>query len=84
MCFVGKRRNENRRFAKANGGETVQSAEVFNVQGKMVRTLAINPGSSHIVWDGRSNNGRIVNTGRYVVMLRGQNVESAADLLVSR
>jgi hypothetical protein len=65
-------------------GETVQSAEIYNLLGRKVRTLAINPGSNHIVWDGLSDAGRAVNSGHYVVRLRGQKVETAGDLLVSR
>jgi|GEM_PF-282828 hypothetical protein len=65
-------------------GETVQSAEIYTVQGRKVRTLDVNPGSNHIVWDGMSDNGRMVNTGHYVVRLRGRNTEAAGDLVVSR
>jgi hypothetical protein len=65
-------------------GETVQSAEIYTVQGRKVRTLEINPGSNHIVWDGMSDSGRSVNSGTYVVRLRGQKTETAGDLVVSR
>jgi hypothetical protein len=65
-------------------GEAVQSAEIYNLLGRKVRTLAINPGSNHIVWDGISDNGRAVNSGHYIVRLRGLKVETGGDLLVSR
>jgi TAT (twin-arginine translocation) pathway signal sequence len=65
-------------------GETLQSAEIYSLQGRKVRTLAINQGSNHIVWDGMSDNGRSVNPGRYIVRLRGQKTETAGDLVVSR
>jgi hypothetical protein len=69
--------------AYLNRGETLQSAEVFNVQGKKVRTLALNSGN-HIVWDGRTDTGSAVNSGHYIMRLRGQRSETAGDLLVSR
>jgi TAT (twin-arginine translocation) pathway signal sequence len=65
-------------------GETVQTAEIYNLQGRKVRSLAITPGSNHIVWDGISDSGRSVNPGRYIVRLRGQNTQTAGDLLVNR
>ncbi len=65
-------------------GETVQSAEIYNLEGRKVRTLEINPGANHIVWDGKSDNGRSVNSGRYIVRLRGQNTQTAGDLVLSR
>ncbi len=65
-------------------GETIQSAEIFNLQGRKVRTFDVNPGTNHILWDGKTDSGRIANPGHYIVKLRGRSTETAGDLLVSR
>jgi len=73
--------NTNLYFAK---GETVQTAGVFNIQGKMVRSLPVRPGSMHVLWDGRSDNGRIVRAGSYIVKVRSELATASTEILVSR
>jgi hypothetical protein len=65
-------------------GETVQSAEIFNVQGRKVRTLALTPGSNHIVWDGRTNSGSFAKPGNYVARIKGQRTTTSGNLVLSR
>jgi hypothetical protein len=65
-------------------GETVQSAEIFTVQGRKVRTLALNSGSNHIVWDGRMNSGSFAQSGNYIVRIKGQKTMTSGDLVLSR
>ncbi|HUI91843.1 MAG TPA: twin-arginine translocation signal domain-containing protein [Chitinivibrionales bacterium] len=65
-------------------GETVQHAEVFNVMGRSVCKLAVNPGSNHIVWDGRTNSGSLVQAGNYIVRIKGQKTVTSGELVLSR
>jgi hypothetical protein len=65
-------------------GETVQSAEIFSVQGRKVRTVALNSGSNRIVWDGRTDSGSLAKTGNYVLRLRGQKSAVSGDVALSR
>jgi FlgD Ig-like domain len=65
-------------------GETVQSAEIYNLQGRKVRTLETNPGSNHIVWDGRTNSGSLVQAGNYIVRIKGQKTVTSGELVLSK
>lgn len=68
-------------FAK---GETAQSAEIYNMQGKKVRTLALNSGSNHVIWDGRTDSGSLARAGNYIVRIRGQKSVISGDVALSR
>jgi hypothetical protein len=65
-------------------GETVQSAEIFSVQGRKVRTVALNSGSNRIFWDGRTDSGSLAKTGNYVVRIRGQKSVISGDVALNR
>lgn len=65
-------------------GETVQSAEVFNVKGSKVRTLALNSGSNHILWDGRADSGSLAKAGSYVVRIKGQKSVASGEIVLSK
>ena len=65
-------------------GETVQSAEIFNVQGRKVRTLALNSGSNRIVWDGRTDSGSLAKPSNYIMRIKGQKTMVSGDLVLSR
>jgi hypothetical protein len=67
-----------------SNGETVQSAEIFSVQGRKVRTVALNSGSNRILWDGRTDSGSLAKTGNYVVRIRGQKSVISGDVVLSR
>jgi hypothetical protein len=73
--------NSNFYFAK---GETVQSAGIFNVQGRMVRSLKVHPGSMQVLWDGRSDNGRIVPAGNYILKVQSGHTTASTEILVSK
>jgi hypothetical protein len=65
-------------------GETVQSAEIFTIQGRKVRTLAVNSGSNHVIWDGRTNSGSLVQAGNYIVRIKGQKTVTSGELVLSK
>jgi|WetSurMetagenome_2_1015567.scaffolds.fasta_scaffold00056_41 hypothetical protein len=65
-------------------GETVQSAEIISVQGRKIRTLALNSGSNRIVWDGRTDSGSLAKAGTYVLKIKGQKTVIAGDVILSR
>jgi len=65
-------------------GETVQSAEIFSVQGRKVCTLALNSGSNRIVWDGMTNSGNLAKSGSYILRIKGQKTVMSGDLVLSR
>jgi hypothetical protein len=65
-------------------GETVQSAEIFNIEGRKVRTLAHSSGSNRIVWDGRTDSGSLAKSSNYIVRIKGQKTMMSGDLVLSR
>jgi hypothetical protein len=73
--------NTNLNLAK---GESIQRAEILNVQGKMVRSLPVTEGSMHIIWDGRSDNGRTVRAGSYILKVKGERSTASAEIVISR
>jgi len=73
--------NTNLYLAK---GETVQTAAIFNMQGKMVRQLSVHSGSMQIVWDGKLDNGRIVQAGSYIVKVQSEHATASGEFLIAR
>jgi hypothetical protein len=64
-------------------GETPLSAEIYSVQGRKMRTLALN-GQSHLVWDGKSDAGSVVNSGSYIVRVKSQNFMASGQIIVRK
>jgi len=47
------------------------SLSIYDIAGRLVRTLDIAPGSSHIAWDGLNNAGHPVSSGIYFYAIAG-------------
>ncbi len=52
------------------GGLGVRSAWIFNLRAQRVRSLALPPGSSQVLWDGTDDSGRPVASGVYLYRLQ--------------
>jgi hypothetical protein len=63
--------------------ETVQSAEIFNVMGRKVRTLAASS-QSRIIWDGKAENGSIAKAGNYIVKVIGSRTTASESFILTR
>jgi hypothetical protein len=72
--------NTNLHFAK---GETVRSAEIYNVMGRKVRTLAAS-GQSRITWDGKTESGRLAKAGNYIVKMIGSRTTASESFVLAR
>jgi hypothetical protein len=53
-------------FALDRPSHTASSIEVFDVTGRLVRTLPLDAGSRSVSWDGRANAGHTVGSGVYL------------------
>ena len=63
------------------------SLEVFDVSGRLIRTLArqaLLAGEHRIAWDGADNNGRSVARGVYLYRLRAGAFEATRRMVVIR
>jgi hypothetical protein len=65
-------------------GEMAQSAALYTVQGKLVRTLSFRPGADAIDWDGKTESGRIAGAGTYIVKITGQRTTAAEQIVVRK
>ncbi len=65
-------------------GETPVAAEIHDVSGRLVRTLATQVGAMQIVWDGKNDAGSRVRSGSYIVTVFGQKTRASAEILVGR
>ena len=64
-------------------GETVQSAEIYNVMGRKVRTLAAS-GQSHIIWDGKTEGGNLAKAGNYIFKVIGSRTTASESFTLVR
>jgi hypothetical protein len=63
-------------------GEQVRSAAVYSMDGRLVATLSVDPGSAFISWDGKTRQGSIVRAGTYIVKIAGRQVTAAEQFIV--
>lgn len=58
----------------------VKSIRIFDLAGRMVRSLAVAPASREAVWDRRNTKGAMVHSGMYLINFKGKNGERTVTL----
>jgi hypothetical protein len=66
--------------------ETPAALEIFDVRGRRIRRILVAPanGLVTLVWDGRSDDGRVSAPGIYMVHVTGSDFEASARVLLLR
>ncbi|MCA9727841.1 MAG: FlgD immunoglobulin-like domain containing protein [Candidatus Eisenbacteria bacterium] len=75
------------RFRSLTGRDDTATIEVYDLQGRLVRSLgkhAIDGSDRSVSWDGMDEAGRAVASGSYVVLLRTEDAETTARMLILR
>jgi hypothetical protein len=65
-------------------GEQARSAAIYSLQGKLVRTLSVQPGAGRITWDGKNESGNVVRAGTYLVKITGGHTTAAEQIVVRK
>ncbi|GAF86744.1 unnamed protein product, partial [marine sediment metagenome] len=65
--------------------EGIIKAAVYNVQGKLINTLIVQPRmeSKNIVWDGFNNNAKKVSNGCYVLQIQSREGNFVKSFMIS-
>jgi gliding motility-associated-like protein len=79
----GDGRNDNVAFQFSNPRDSAGTVKIYNVRGRLVTTLSVNPGDVSEIWDGRSN-GQVVNSGIYVFVIDVENTVASGTVVVVR
>jgi photosystem II stability/assembly factor-like uncharacterized protein len=75
------------RISFALGAEGHVDAGIYDVEGRLVRTLlasALPPGTHELRWDGEDSRGRRVSPGIYFISVAARDVRQAAKVIVLR
>jgi flagellar hook assembly protein FlgD len=72
------------RFAFGRTLDHAAKVTVFDVGGRLVRTLNARAGEASVEWDGRDGGGRSVGAGVYLARLVAGEARSTARLVVVR
>jgi hypothetical protein len=58
--------------------------KIYDVSGNLVRTFDKVSGVKYVDWDGKNNNGIALNSGAYIVHVKGKNMDSKVKMLLLR
>ncbi|MBI3566027.1 MAG: gliding motility-associated C-terminal domain-containing protein [Elusimicrobia bacterium] len=79
----GDGRNDNVAFRFSNPRDAAGSVKIYDVRGRLVASLGINPGDAVEVWDARSN-GAVVPSGLYIFVISVDGATTSGAVAVIR
>ena len=79
----GDGRNDNVVFRFSNPRDSGGSVRIYDVRGRTLASLPVNPGDVSETWDGRAG-GRIVDSGVYVYVVEVEGVSASGVVVVVR
>ncbi|MBK8166162.1 MAG: T9SS type A sorting domain-containing protein [bacterium] len=62
---------------------TAAQMQVFDLRGRRVHARALAPGTSFVAWDGRTDEGRRLPSGTYMIRLSGAGLSSARKVVLT-
>jgi hypothetical protein len=60
--------------------QEVSCIRIFDLKGRVARTIAVFPACRHVQWDRRAGGGEAVSKGIYLVQFRGRNAQRAVKI----
>ena len=79
----GDGRNDNVYFSFTNPRDAGGSVKIYDVRGRCVATLTVNPGDAFEIWDARVN-GAVAPAGVYVFVVNVEGATYSGTLAVVR
>lgn len=79
----GDGRNDNVAFRFSNPRDAAGVVKIYDVRGRLVATLTVNPGDTSEVWDARSN-GATVASGLYIFVIAVDGTTTTGAVAVIR
>ena len=61
----------------------IGKAAIYDISGKLIKTLLLEPGKKSVIWDGISNNSRKVSSGCYILQVKAANKAFSQSFVLS-
>jgi hypothetical protein len=78
--YGNKMIHSNINFSK---NDAIRSAQIFDIKGRLVRNLKIQ-NNFKVFWDGRAENGFLVDTGNYILKISGNKISVSESFVLTR